>query len=158
MRGAAVGLDPPRLAVVQPARQFADDEHVGARQNLWLERPGRLETWPYPGRAQIRVEAERLSDTEQRRFGPTRRGAAIEGRIAYSTEEDGVSGPGRGERRIRQRRQLAPQRCGADDCLGQLEGMTESCRDSVQHFGRARDNLWSDAVAWKKKDDCVHWD
>jgi hypothetical protein len=34
--------------------------------------------------------------------------------------------------------------------------MTESSGDSVQHFASARDNFWSNAVAWKKKDDCVH--
>ena len=126
------------------------------RQNLRLERPGGLEARPHPGRAQIRVEAERLADPEQRRFWPARRRAAIEGGIADGAEEDGVSGPSRGERRVRQRWQLAPERRCADDGLGQLEGVTEPRRDGTEDLRSTRDHLRSDAVAWKKKDDCVH--
>ena len=62
----------------------------------------------------------------------------------------------RGKRRIRQRRQVAPECRRADDGLRQLEGVTEPCRDGAENRGRAGDDLRADTVAWKKKDDCVH--
>ena len=58
--GAVVRLDAARLAVVQPAGQLADHEHVGAGQHFRLERPGRLETRPDARRPQVRIQAERF--------------------------------------------------------------------------------------------------
>ncbi len=156
VRRAAVRLDPSRLPVVQPSSQLAHDEHVRACQHFGLERTCGLEAGPHTRRPQVRVEAERLADGEERRLGPAGRGTAIEGRIADSAEEYGVSGPRGGKRRIRQRRQVAPEGCGADDGLRQLERVIELCRDGAENSGRAGYDLRADTIAWKKKDDCVH--
>ena len=49
-----------------------------------------------------------------------------------------------------------PDRRGADDRLGEFERVTVSIGNGAQHAGCRRDDLVTDAVAGKEKDDRVH--
>ena len=58
-----------RSSVIDPARQFADDDHVGAFHQVVLQRRRIDQRLVRAHRAQIRVNAQRLANAEQALFG-----------------------------------------------------------------------------------------
>jgi hypothetical protein len=117
VRRLTVWSDAARLAVVQPARQLAHHEHVCACQYLRLQRTRAFEPRPHTRGTKIRVEVELFPDRKQRGFRPLGWGAAVESRIADGAQQDRIRVLRRAPRRIRQRRQPAPDRCAADGGL-----------------------------------------
>ena len=138
VRGAAVRRDAARLPVVQATGQLADDEHVGAGEDLGLERAGRLEAGPHLRRPEVRVELELPADRQERRLRagarnrrdrtPDRRQRRAGSRPRSRAAASVVVG---------QRRQPAPQRRAADGRLAEIELMPEAARPTTRRIEAA---------------------
>ena len=63
-------LDAARLAEVEIAEQLADDDHVGAADDLGTQGRGVEQSLACLDRAQIGVDAERFAKPEKTFFGP----------------------------------------------------------------------------------------
>ena len=95
-----------RLAVIQAAGQLADDQHVGAGDDLRFQRAAVFQARPHPRRAQVRVELQLAPDLQQRGFGPCGWTARVERRIADGAEQNRVGVARGGERVVGQRRKV----------------------------------------------------
>ena len=84
------------VAEVDAAGELAHDEHVGALDQLALERAGVEQRGDRADGAQVGVEAEALAQAEQPLLGPRRvRVGRVPLRPADGGEQDGVGAPGR---------------------------------------------------------------
>ena len=127
VRRAAVCRDAARLPVIQTPGQLADDEHVGAGEDLRLERTGRLEAGPDLRRPQVRIELELAADRQERRLR-----AAARNRRDRTRDRRRRRAGWRPRSRaaasvvVGQRRQAAPQRRAADGRFAEVELMPEA--------------------------------
>jgi hypothetical protein len=151
---AVVGLA-ARLAVIQPAGQFTEQQQVGAFQDLGLERSRRLQPRPDPRRPQVGVETQLAANLQERGLRTLRRRGGIEGRITDRSEQDAVGGAGGDQRLVGQRRQSLLQRDAADDAGREREVMMVPIRDGAQNPLRGGDDFRTDAVAREKEDGTV---
>ena len=148
--------EPSRLAVVQAAGQFANDQHVGAGQHGRLQRSAIFETGPDPRRPQVRVQPQLAPNGQKPGLGATVRTARVERGISNGTEKDRVGAPRRAKRVVRQWREARTQRGAAYDTGMNLKGVAKlRCNRFENGDGRRRD-LRPDAVTGKDEDRGVH--
>ena len=88
--GVARRGEAARLAVVQAAQQFANDQQVSAAHFVRLERSPFRERGIADGRTQVGVAAERLPQRQQRRLRPLSRQPAVELGIADRAKQHGI--------------------------------------------------------------------
>ena len=97
-----------RLAVVEAARQLADDDEVEAARDLGLERAGVREGPEEPGGPEVRVDAERLAELEEAGLRALRRTARR--RTPDRRRRRGRRRPTRGTPRASPREAASPSR------------------------------------------------
>ena len=136
-------------AEVDPARELADDEQVGALDDLAAQRAGVEQRGERPDGAQVGVEAEALAQAEQPLLGARRaRVGRVPLRPADGGEQDGVGALAGGERLVGQRRAVGVDRGAAERVL--LEG--EVVGDGGEHLERRGEDLRADPVAGEGDD------
>ncbi len=156
MRGTAVGRNAAGLAVVQPAGELPDHQHVSAGHDARLQRSGRFEPRPDLGGAEVRVKLQLATDREERRLRPATGVAFVECGIADRAKQDGVGRPGGSERLLGERRKIAAQRGPTNGRVVQFELMVETRGNRSKDRRRGGDDLRANAVAGQEENGRVH--
>ena len=110
-----------RLAEVEPAKQLADEQNVGAFDDLRPQRAVDGEFFEREGGTQIGESAERGANLQQAGFGALVRGQGIEFVAAHRAQQHGVGGERGSERVGGQRRAVLHNRDAADALAIEIE-------------------------------------
>ena len=81
------------LAKIHVAIEFAQDQQVNVARNFGAQGGERFEAGKHPRGAQVREQAERLAQAEDRLFGSQVPLEAVIASIAHRAEQDGIGGP-----------------------------------------------------------------
>ena len=140
-------LDAARLAEIDPAGEFADDQDIQSGDQLGLER-GRLgERGEHDRRAQIGEQLEVLPEPQQAGLGPDVEIDTVPLGSAAGAQQHRVGLHRRRQRRLGQRHAMGVDGGAADQILGDVEGRLAGTRHPVDHAADLAHHFGADAVA-----------
>ena len=145
-------IQPARLAEVQAAGQFTDDEQVCSGQPLRFDGADRFEPGPDACGPKVRVRAEFAAQPEQRALGPRLRRPIVERRIAHRAKQNGVAVQARLERGDRQWLVVASDAFAANGVGVQIQVQPGAPGDFLQNGCGGVNDLGPDAVAGQQDD------
>jgi hypothetical protein len=144
------------VAEIDPAGQFADDDHVDAGQELGAERRGGREGRLDGDRAQVRIQAESTAQREERLLRSDRGVRIRPRRTPDRTEQDGVGRTAGGEVLVADGDPERIDRGAADDVLRPVDHEPEPGAGDVDHAPSRSDDLRPDTVARDRCDAVRH--
>ena len=144
------------MAEIQPARQLADDQNIGASDDLVLERRRIEQTveclhWP-----QVRENVECLANSQQSFLRALRGRQIVELRQADRAQQRGVRRQRLRARLVRERRARLMYGDAPEQSLGQSEFVTPLGRDVFEDADSLAGNFGTDAVPGQNKNIKLH--
>ena len=144
-------VDPARLAVVQPAGQLADDDHVRAFHHVILQRRGIHQRRPRAHRTQIREHVQHLAKAQQARFRTLAGRSRIELGQSHGAHQRGIGFGSKLLGFLGKRRAGLMNGYAAEQSLGQFQSVAEFLADGFQHFHRRGGHFRSNPVAGQQQ-------
>ena len=148
--------DSARSSVIDPARQFADDDHVGAFHQVVLQRRRIQLRRVRAYRAQICIYAQSLANPEEALFRPLLGRCVIEFREADRAHQGRVGGGGEPRRFLRERGAGLVNGDAAEQPLRKIQSVIPFGRDVAQYAHCLAGYFGADAVTGKNQNVEIH--
>jgi hypothetical protein len=149
-------FDGARLSEIQSAEQFANDQDIGAADDLFTQRRTRGQRGIGNRRPQIGESAELFANAQQSGFRTQLARIVIEGGSADGSEQNGLRCETGLNRGVRQRIAELTESLAADFFLFDLELVPESARDLGEHANGLGSHFGANAVAGESCDSEIH--